>query len=115
MQLARGTVDNALPGIRAAAQSYSQSGARIYRDLYDVCLRIEAATDDAAVDSASALVRQRIQQAVIHEGHNSNSANSHGISIDFSDEDNFASSITDYRRTLFGRDTRWDEFLSSAP
>ena len=104
-----------LPAIRAAAQAYSQSGARIYRDLTDVCLRIENATSDPAILAASQKVRARLADAVVWEGHNANSANSHGLAIDFSDSGNFASSVTDYRRLKLAADTRWDEFLLQAP
>ncbi len=104
-----------LPAIRAAAQSYSQSGPRIYRDLADVCLRIENATSDPAILAASQKVRARLADAVAWEGHNANSPGSKGLSIDFSDGANFATSLTDYRRLKLAADTRWDEFLAQAP
>ncbi|MER3496778.1 MAG: hypothetical protein C4320_08450, partial [Armatimonadota bacterium] len=104
-----------IPGIRSAAQAYSQSGARTYRDLWDVCIRLEQGTSNAAVINAAQNVRAAIGSAVVQEGHNANSPNSHGISIDFSAGTTFASSITDYRRLQFARDTQWDEYLQQAP
>lgn len=113
--LAKGNADTVIPAVRAQTKAYSQAGARIYRDLVDVCLKLEVATDDPEIKAASALVRQRVAQAVIYEGHNANSAGSNGLSIDFSDGDNFASSVTSYRQMQFGQNTRWDEFLLRAP
>ena len=54
--------------------------------------------------------------AIIHEGHNSNSANSRGLAIDFSPGPVFAGSLeSDYKALKFGQDFNWDEFLKVAP
>jgi hypothetical protein len=52
---------------------------------------------------------------VVWEASNSNSPRSHGLSIDFSPQDFFGSVAASYRLMDFGKDTRWDEWLSQAP
>ena len=108
-------VDPILPGVRSASQRYSDDSRRRYRDLVDVCTRIESATPNAAVDAASANVRAAVAAATVWEGHNDNSPGSRGIAIDFSAGGTFMDSVFDYRKMRFGKDTRWDEFLLQAP
>jgi len=106
-----------VPAVRSATQSYSPSSfpPRYYRDLYDVCLKLEAATDFPSLDRAAALVRQRITEAVAWEGHNTNSPSSRGVSIDFSPATSFQGSANDYFQLEFGQRNRWDDWLLTAP
>jgi hypothetical protein len=100
---------------RNNAQAYSPTSARVYRDLKDVCLKIEANTSIPSVLSATAGVKTAINDAVVWEGHNSNSPGSTGISIDFSSGSTFASSASDYQLMKLAIATQWDEYLIQAP
>ncbi|HXH60999.1 MAG TPA: clostripain-related cysteine peptidase, partial [Fimbriimonadaceae bacterium] len=101
---------------RDTSQSYSQTTQRYYRDTYDLCLKLEAEPGmPAAVVNAAADVRAKITAAVLWEGHNTNSPNSHGISIDFSPSTVFVASQSDYAQMKFATDTLWDEWLAVAP
>lgn len=106
-----------IPTVRDSTQSYSPSSfpPRHYRDLYDVCLKLEQATDIPSLDLAAALVRQRITEAVAWEGHNANSPGSRGVSIDFSAGTAFQGSANDYFQLEFGQRNRWDDWLLTAP
>ena len=110
-----------IPQIRATAQRYSDDflldgGMRIYRDLIDVCTRLEAGTANPQIIAASQAVRAAASEAIVWEGHNAFSPGSRGISIDFTAGDRLrGSALPDYRLTQFGIDTRWDEFLAETP
>lgn len=113
-----GALSGVIPDVRASAQSYSPnfSGTRNYRDLYDVCLKLEAdSRTPSVVKTSAANVRSKITAAIVHEGHNGNSANSHGISIDFSTGSVYAGFASDYQQLKFAQDTSWDSFLNQAP
>lgn len=101
---------------RNQTQAYSQSGSRVYRDLYDVCLKLEAKAGIPSVVTAAANVRTAIGNAVVYEGHNANSANSHGVSIDFQSLNTFNGQMaSDYANLKFAQDTSWNEFLTISP
>jgi hypothetical protein len=105
-----------LPNVRNLAQSYSPTGTRFYRDIKDVCDRLIAdAGTPTGVKSAAQAVNTALAQAVVWEGHNSNSANSNGLSIDFSSGAKFGSYAGDYAQLKFAQDTQWNEFLAQAP
>lgn len=104
-----------IQNIRTTAQSYSPTSSRVYRDLIDVCLRLEAANTIQSVDDASAAVRAAAADAIVYEGHNANSAGSKGLAIDFSASDTFTSSAADYALLQFAIDTQWNEWLAVAP
>ncbi len=105
-----------IQSIRNAAQSYSPGATRVYRDLYDVCLRIEADnTIPGSIRLKATAVRAAINDAVKYEYHNAQSPNSHGISIDFSSNGSFAAYRSDYLRMKFAADTTWDQWLEVAP
>ncbi|MEQ1935220.1 MAG: clostripain-related cysteine peptidase, partial [Fimbriimonadaceae bacterium] len=106
-----------IPSIRLSAQSYSQQSTppRYYRDLVDVCLKLESQTAIPGVLNACVAVRNAVSQAIVWEGHNSSSAGSRGISIDFTPGNVFLSSATDYGRMKFANDTLWDDWLITAP
>ncbi len=106
-----------IPNVRLLSQSYSQQSSppRFYRDLVDVCTKLEARTAIPGVVSACVAVRNAVAQAVVWEGHNSNSAGSRGISIDFTPGNVFLSSATDYGKMKFASDTLWDDWLVTAP
>lgn len=116
-------LQNALPGIaaqiqtiRSSAQSYSPTPSRVYRDIVDICLLIQAdGTIPQSVRTAAANVQSAINQALVSEYHNGQSAKSHGLAIDFSSAGAFAAYKTDYLRMHFAQDTGWDDFLSVAP
>lgn len=101
---------------RNAAQSYSQSTLRYYRDLIDLCGRLREAPlcpPDVAVAAQNLI--GAAQAAIAWEGHNENSPGSRGVSIDYSPSNIFAGGATDYRRLALAQDTRWDEWLSVSP
>lgn len=109
------TVPTVIQSVRLNAQSYSPTSTRIYRDLVDVCLRLEAeATVPTSVKTACADVRLKVADAVVWEAHNGNSSGSHGLSIDFSDSGTFLPVRPDYIQLKFAT-TNWDEWLGLAP
>jgi hypothetical protein len=101
--------------VRNEAQSYSPNAGRYYRDLYDLCARLEALVDIPAVDSACQNVRAKLTAAVAWEGHSTLSPGSHGISIDMTPGQQFFSIAADYGRMQFGRDNLWDDWLPVSP
>ena len=115
--------NNAIPltadiqAARVNSQSYSPTSTRVYRDLKDVCLKIEAGTVIPSVLTASAAVRTAVDNAMVWEGHNANSPGSTGISIDFSSSSAFMNqnSNLDYALMKLAIATQWDEYLSVAP
>ncbi len=100
---------------RSASQAYSPTSSRVYRDLKDLCVHIEANTVIPSVLNATAGVKTAIGNAIVWEGHNANSPGSNGISIDFSSGSTFASSAADYQLMKFAIASQWDEFLVIAP
>ncbi len=113
-----GSISGQIPTIRAQAQSYSPTSSRVYRDLYHLCLLIEAQIGfPAPLIAAAAQLRSAIDDAVVWEGHNSNSPNSHGIAIDFSSATTFNQGTTaaDYGLLQFAQATAWNEWLTIAP
>lgn len=111
-----GTMSGTIQTVRNTAQSYSPTATRVYRDLKDVCLKIEAASGvPSSVLTATAGVKTALADAVVWEGHNSFSPNSTGISIDFSSSSVFSPNATDYGLMKFALATQWDEFLIVAP
>lgn len=111
-----GSLGAIVPQVRSTAQTYSDSGLNgHYRDLYDVCLKLEGLGPPAAVANASQNVRTAVSQAVLYEGHNVNSPGSRGISIDFSSAAQFAPLAVDYQKLQFGLDTHWGQWLAIAP
>jgi hypothetical protein len=106
-----------IPNVRLSAQSYNQQASppRYYRDLVDVCTKLELQTSIPGLLSACSGVRTAVSQAVIWEGHNGLSAGSRGISIDFTPGNVFISSASDYQRMKFANDTLWEDWLIAAP
>ena len=105
-----------IQNVRSTTQSYSPTTQRFYRDLVDVCLKLEAEPGmPGSVVSAAAAVRAQVLLTVIWEGHNSNSPGSNGVSIDFSPASVFGASASDYFQMKFAQDSLWDEWLSVAP
>lgn len=110
------SLGTAIPAARNNAKAYSDTTTRKYRDLVDVCLKLEAdSTVPAQVKTACADVRAKVAAAVIHEGNNANSEPSYGISIDFSPGTLFGTYALDYLQLEFAQDSSWNEFLSQAP
>lgn len=104
------------PLIRANAQAYSPNSTRVYRDLIDICTRLNAeAGTPAPVKAAATNVITAANNAIIHEGHNNQSAGSRGVSIDFMGKDLYPSLRPDYERLKWAADTRWNEWLAVAP
>lgn len=102
---------------RNNAQAYSPTAGRFYRDLKDLTLRLEAAPGGVpnAVRTAGQSVRAAADAVIVWEGHNANSPNSTGISIDFSPANRFSQFAEDYARMRFGQTTVWKDWLSVAP
>lgn len=99
---------------RTAAQSYSPTIFRYYRDLKDLFIRVRNSASSNAVRTACDQVIAAADAAIVWEGHNANSAGSTGISIEASPRQRFGLYASDYRLTQFGQDTRWDEWLLRA-
>lgn len=111
-----GTIATQVQNARTLSQSYSQTSTRYFRDIVDLCLKLEAqAGMPASVVSAAADVRTRVAAALVWEGHNAQSPNSHGLSIDFSPASVFGPSQTDYAQMQFAIDSVWDAWLAIAP
>jgi len=108
-----GTVQTA----RSQAQSYSPSLSppRYFRDLIDLCEKMAALSSVGSLDAACASVISAAQAAIVWEGHNGQSPGSRGIAIDFTPGTTFLSSATDYGLLRFGADTRWDDWMITAP
>ena len=104
-----------IQNVRANAKSYSPTGGRVYRDLWDVCDRIQSQTGIVSVQNACAATKAAIEAAVKWEGHKASSDGSHGISIDFSSAVQFAPVATDYGNLRFSNETSWNEWLAVAP
>lgn len=107
---------------RSAAQSFSPTSTRYYRDLLDVAKRIEVGTTLPGVLSSITALKAAVGNAIVYEGHNSNSANATGLAFDFSPASTFnlADSLgnvraTDYAKLKLAQDTQWNEYLSVAP
>ncbi len=110
-----GSLTAAIQLARNTSQSYSPSSQRVYRDLKDICLKIEANTSIVSVLNATAAVKTAVNDAMVWEGHNANSINSSGISIDFSPGSTFASTSSDYALMKLAIATQWNEYLAVAP
>jgi hypothetical protein len=116
MRAAGTQMDAVSPDVRAQAQAYSPTQTRTYRDLGHVCRLLVAHPQVPATVAARAQeVLDALGLAVVHEGHNNLSANSSGVSVDFSSRDVFPSLRTDYIRLQLARDAFWDEWLAVAP
>lgn len=109
-------IAGAIQTVRNNAQSYSPTTLRVYRDIGDMNRLFRAdGTVPQSVKDACAAVDAALGNCVVWEGHNGNSANSHGLSIDFSAGSTFASVSADYKLMKFAQDSMWDEFLDVAP
>lgn len=111
----RNALTEIVPALRNETQSYSRTTVRFFYDLDHLCENLAASSAPLAVRNAANVVRDRVAEAVIWEGHNDRSPNSRGIAIDFSPGDVFASSSVDYGRLRFARETRWRDWLLVAP
>ncbi len=112
----RSSLTTITPNIRTNAQTYSQTTLRTYRDLKHLCeLYIVNGGTPNSVKIAAQGVIDAIDNSILWEGHNSNSANSKGIAIDFSSGATFPSLSGDYSQMKFAADTRWNEWLQIAP
>ncbi|HVT13895.1 MAG TPA: clostripain-related cysteine peptidase [Fimbriimonadaceae bacterium] len=115
-----GSLGTIAPLVRSNAQGYDDVVIHgHYRDLYDVCLKLENFGAPPDVVTAEQAVRTAVGQAVAYNGHNQNSPGSHGISIDFSDSVSFTTGnpplSQDYANLRFAQDTDWDQWLAIAP
>jgi hypothetical protein len=104
---------------RLNAQTYSQSSSRTYRDLIGLTQELDKTVGTyvppASITNADAAVRAAANAAILHEGHNANSPNSHGIAIDFSPQSRFVNYSGDYGLLRFAQNTDWDDWLNQAP
>lgn len=111
-----GTIATQVQNARTLSQAYSQNSSRYYRDIVDLCLKLEAESGmPGSVVTAAADVRAKVAAAVVWEGHNAQSPNSHGLSIDFSPASVFGPNQTDYGQLQFAVDSLWDAWLAVAP
>lgn len=111
-----GSFTPAIQSARTGSQAYSPNGSRTYRDVVDLCLKLEAG---AGLPGSTLLalqqVRAKVGEAVVWEGHNALSPGSHGISIDFSNAAAIGPVQAQYNALSFAQDTHWDSWLSIAP
>lgn len=110
-----GTLGTLVPNVRATAKSFSPTSERIYRDLWDVCNRLQTGTSIVDLQNACIATKAAIEAAVKWEGHNTTSNGSHGISIDFSSAVQFADDAADYGLLRFSNESLWNEWLTVAP
>lgn len=114
-----GTIGPDIDWVRDNTQMYSENIGlnRHFRDIYHLCQNIESRLAMyPTIVNASANVRTALSSAVVWEGHNNNSPNSHGISIDFSKGSDFNNgNAQDYALLRFANATRWNEWLQIAP
>lgn len=104
-----------IQNIRTAAQAYSPTTFRVFRDIDHLCQLMASNISISAIQTAANAVRTALSQAVVWEGHNSNSSQSRGLSIDFSAGNQFMFSAEDYALMRFANGTRWNEWLTIAP
>lgn len=104
-----------IPVVRGQTQAYSQTFARYFRDIGDLCENLVGMTSVPEVQAAAATVRARLGEAILWEGHNAFSPRSNGLSIDFSPASTFESDAANYALMRFAQQTRWDEWLRQAP
>jgi hypothetical protein len=105
-----------IPGIRSNAQSYQPTTQRVYRDIVDLCLRLEAnGASPAPVIAAAQNLRTVAAEAIVYEAHNAHSPGSHGLSIDFSGATVFSNHRFDYMQMKIAQDTVWPNWLQIAP
>jgi hypothetical protein len=100
---------------RSSAQGYSVTASRHYYDLIGFCQSLQGRTALQDVQQACAALSAGTQSAIVWEGHNANSAGSHGLAIDLSRAGEFAPVATDYSQMRWAKNTGWDEWLSVAP
>jgi hypothetical protein len=108
-------IGSQVQSIRAAAQSYSPSSTRVYRDIDHLAELIASTITIPEIVTSANGVRTALTDAVVWEGHNQFSANSNGLSIDFSSSSQFAPAADDYALLRFANATRWNEWLLVAP
>lgn len=110
------SLHNEIQSARTNAQSFSPTALRWYRDIKHFCTLMEAqAGTPTAVKVASEDVRAKLAAALVWEGHNAQSPNSGGLSIDLSPGSVYSGMSTDYQRLALAQTTRWDAFLASSP
>jgi len=103
--------------VRAQAERYDVSTEfRHYYDLVDVAQRLAAGDSPAAVKTAATDVITAVEACMAAEGHDSLSAGSHGLAIDFSSKDQLSEDErSNYAKLRLGARTHWDEWLAVAP
>lgn len=111
----QGSIGTEIQNIRNTAQAYSPTSNRVFRDIGHLCDLINAQISIPAVQTAALNVKSKLQAALAWEGHNINSPNSQGLSIDFSSGSLFNTLQPDYAQLLFAQTTQWDQWLSVAP
>lgn len=109
------TIGPQIQSIRTAAQSYSPTSFRVFRDIDHLCQLMGTTITIPEIQTAAANVRTAFDDAIVWEGHNANSPNSRGLSIDFSSATQFALVADDYAFMRFANATSWNEWLLIAP
>lgn len=108
------TLSTIIPSVRSSAQHYSTS--RQYYDLRHIVALLNAnANTPLDVVAAGTAVETAANNAIVWEGHNSNSANSKGIAIEFAPSSTFTSYSSLYALTDWAAASEWGGFLLSAP
>ena len=109
------TIGPQIQSVRSAAQAYSPTSFRVFRDIDHLCQLLGTTISIPAIQTAAANVRTAFDDAIVWEGHNGNSPNSRGLSIDFSSASQFAPVADEYALMRFASATSWNEWLLIAP
>jgi hypothetical protein len=110
-----GSLGATVPNLRTTVQSYLPTVNRYFFDTVDLCTQLSAATSVSGLQAACAGMNQAVSQAVVWEGHNSNSPGSHGLSIDFSPSSYFTKVQSSYNKLAWNQATSWSQWLGIAP
>ncbi len=103
------------PALRTSVQSYEPTVNRFFFDATDLCNQLNMASTSSGVQSACVNLSAAVSNAVIWEGHNSNSPGSHGLGIDFSPSSSFTKVSADYHRLSWDTASGWSQWLAIAP
>jgi hypothetical protein len=100
---------------RQEAQAYSPESPSHphYKDIWHLAFKLKEKIPNAAIDARCDAVMNALDAAVVHEAHNSLSANSHGLSIDFGPSS--APYWPNYSLLAFAVATNWNEWCQIAP
>jgi hypothetical protein len=107
--------NDAVIASRSASQAYSPTTYRHYYDMEDFVTELKGRVVSQELKDACDAVVAALDQAVVWEGHNAQSAGSRGLAVDLSTAAQFALVRDDYIKLAWATGTAWDEWLRVAP